>query len=66
MLHKAARLGYHDLAELQIQKGADVHAKDNAGWSALHEACAYGKVEVVKVLLKFGADPNCSSNSGVR
>ncbi|XP_057302515.1 uncharacterized protein LOC130636714 [Hydractinia symbiolongicarpus] len=66
VLHKAARLGYHDLAELQIQKGADVHAKDNAGWSALHEACAYGKAEVVKVLLKFGADPNCSSNSGVR
>ena len=66
VLHKAARLGYADVAEANILSGADVHARDNAGWSPLHEACVFSKVNVAKVLLKYGADPNCLSNTGSR
>jgi len=66
VLHKAARLGYAEIAEHGIKDGANVQVKDNAGWTALHEACAYGKKNVAEVLLRYGADPNCCSNSGIR
>ena len=66
VLHKAARLGYADVAEEKILHGADIHIRDNAGWCALHEACSYSHLDVVKVLLKYGADPNCVSDSGIR
>ena len=66
VLHKAARLGYADIAEAKIKQGCDINAKDHAGWTALHEACARGKIDVVRVLLKYGADPNSCSNTGIR
>ncbi|EDO34161.1 predicted protein, partial [Nematostella vectensis] len=49
-----------------ILQGADPTAKDNAGWTPLHEACARGKLEVVKVLVQYGADVNAHSNDGIR
>jgi ankyrin repeat protein len=36
--------------------GADVNAKDNAGYSAFHWACIFGHVQVVKEFLDHGAD----------
>ncbi|XP_032229741.2 uncharacterized protein LOC5505435 isoform X3 [Nematostella vectensis] len=66
ILHKAARLGYHEVVKQCILQGADPTAKDNAGWTPLHEACARGKLEVVKVLAQYGADVNAHSNDGIR
>ena len=66
ILHKAARLGYCDIVEESIRAGIDVNVRDNAGWSPLHEACAYSHVDVAKILLKYGADSNSSSKNGMR
>ena len=65
-LHKAARLGYAYMVEQRLLEGANVDERDNAGWSALHEACAYDKISIVELLLRHGANPNCCSNSGIR
>jgi hypothetical protein len=54
----AAKSG--DVAALRaaLDAGMDVHALDGNKWTALHEACRYGQLEAVKVLLAAGADPN--------
>ena len=42
-----------------IGKGADANSRISPnGWSALHYAARNGNVEIVKTLLKAGADPN--------
>ncbi|KAL1914545.1 uncharacterized protein VTP21DRAFT_8170 [Calcarisporiella thermophila] len=41
-----------------LKQGADVNARDNAGWSPLHEAALRGHVSMVKVLLTQGAEVN--------
>ena len=58
-LHNAAREGKVDRAELLIEHGADLHARDEhirstpLGWAA-----KFGKVAMVKLLLKRGAKPS--------
>ena len=45
----------------------DVNARDNAGFSPLHESCAAGQLTVAKMLLAYGADVNLASRlDGVR
>jgi ankyrin repeat protein len=45
-----------------IGKGADANSVSSPnGWSALHYAAMNGNVEIVKALLKYGADPNYSA-----
>jgi ankyrin repeat protein len=45
-----------------IEKGADPNSLSSPnGWSALHYAAMNGNVEIVKALLKYGADPNYSA-----
>lgn len=39
-----------------IAGGADVNARDGAGWTPLHEAARHGRVQMVEVLLEHGAD----------
>jgi ankyrin repeat protein len=54
-LHYAAS---KEIAELLIAKGADLNAKDNNGWTPLHEAARKGHKEVVELLIAKGADLN--------
>ena len=48
-----------EMAELLIECGCDVNAtKDNGCTSALSSAIGKGKIDIVQMLLKHGADPN--------
>lgn len=46
--------------------GCDINAKDNAGFTPLHEAVTKGHLNCVKLLLEQGADPNEQSKDGTR
>nr|XP_032525915.1 poly [ADP-ribose] polymerase tankyrase [Danaus plexippus plexippus] len=48
------------LAQLLLQRGADVHAKDKGGLVPLHNACSYGHYEVTELLVSAGAGVNAA------
>ncbi|XP_064455866.1 uncharacterized protein LOC135366853 isoform X2 [Ornithodoros turicata] len=68
VLHRAARLGYTDLVLycLESGEGGHVDARDNAGYTPLHESCSRGHLNIARALLQYGADANASSAGGVR
>lgn len=45
-----------------IQSGCDVNAQSYSGNTALHSACGRGQIEIVRVLLKNGADSSLKNN----
>ena len=51
------------LVKALIGKGASVDVVCLAGWSPLHEACNHGFTEMVKLLIKHGADVNAAANA---
>jgi len=52
--------------EKDLKAGMDCNAKEPAfGWAMLHVAAKNGKVEIVKLLIKHGADVNIQTRSGV-
>ncbi len=55
-----------DLPEINrlIATGADVDAKGNDGWTALHYTGFHGQVEGARLLLEKGADINAKDNDG--
>jgi hypothetical protein len=57
-LFKAAKSGDVKAARDALDGGVEVNALRANKWTALHEACRYGQLEVVKLLLAAGADPN--------
>ncbi|XP_023679722.1 BCL-6 corepressor-like isoform X1 [Paramormyrops kingsleyae] len=67
LLQRAARLGYEEVVLYCLEnKVCDVNHRDNAGYCALHEACAHGWLSIAQHLLEYGADINCNAQDGTR
>jgi uncharacterized protein len=62
----AVFFGHRDVVEFLLKQGADVHlaARNPQRVTALHAAAARRDAEVVRTLLKHGADPNARQEKG--
>ena len=58
-LHHAASVGSLEIAQMLLNNGADVDAKDDTGFTPLIVAVAAGKGEVVSELIGNGAEQVC-------
>ncbi len=61
-LHIAVRYGHKEVAELLLNKGANVNAVERRKWTPLHTAVKSGKVQVAELLLDRGANVNAVDN----
>ncbi len=59
-LHVACIKGNFMQAKKLIDDGHPVNERDNLNWLPIHEACNYGHVEIVELLIKHGAKINDS------
>ena len=62
-MHRAVTFGQKEIAELLIDKGADVNAS-SGGETPLHEAALFGHKEIVELLIGKGADLNAKDEDG--
>ena len=59
-LHVACIKGNFRQAQKLIAEGHPINERDNLNWLPIHEACNYGHVEIVDLLIKHGAKINDS------
>ena len=65
-LHVAAANGKLDeIEKLLNNHNTDIiHAKDENGWQAIHEAARSGHLDTLKYLIDMGADIGAKTNNG--
>lgn len=59
---REASRGSPRLVQFLIDNGADALAKNAKGYTALHQACHSRNLEVARLLLDIGANPNAKTN----
>ena len=64
MLWRAELKGHIEIGQRLLDRGADVNACDNAGWTPLHLAAWFGRLEFVRMLLEHGALINTPDDDG--
>ncbi|KAF0720286.1 Aste57867_430 [Aphanomyces stellatus] len=62
-LHLASTYGKLDVVQRLIAQKANTKLVDTNGWSALHDACSNGHMEVVRYLIQY-LDVNVKNNNG--
>ncbi|MBM3738841.1 MAG: ankyrin repeat domain-containing protein [Acidobacteria bacterium] len=62
-VHAAAAARQTGIVAMLLASGADVNARQQAGFTALHAAAQNGDTELVKLLLAHGADPEARSDN---
>ncbi|CAL1588929.1 unnamed protein product [Knipowitschia caucasica] len=63
-LHEAVLTGNLDVVKLLVKYGADVHQRDEDGWTPLHMACSDGYPAIARYLLAMGASTEAENESG--
>lgn len=63
-IHAAATHGNLMIIQALLEKGADVNASQEGGYTAVHQAAHRNNVPMAKLLLQFGADPNQPDSKG--
>ena len=59
ILHRASKMGYPDVVAYALDLvGMGAMEKDYAGLTPLHKAAFKGHEAIVRLLLKYGADPS--------
>ena len=61
LINAVARDNLEDVTQVLVTQNLSINAIRRPGWSALHHACKNGNLEIVKLLLKYGADINLRS-----
>ncbi|XP_061888408.1 protein phosphatase 1 regulatory subunit 27b [Entelurus aequoreus] len=62
-IHEAVLSGNLECVELLVRYGADIHQRDEEGWTPLHMACSDGFPHIARYLLSLGADPNLENDN---
>lgn len=65
-IHEAVLSGNLECVKLLVNYGADIHQRDEEGWTPLHMACSDGFPHIARYLLSLGADPELENDSGER
>ncbi|KAM3864683.1 protein phosphatase 1 regulatory subunit 27b [Diretmus argenteus] len=63
-IHEAVLSGNLDCVKLLLKFGADLHHRDEEGWTPLHMACSDGFPDIARYLLSLGADHELENESG--
>ncbi|CAB1444687.1 unnamed protein product [Pleuronectes platessa] len=63
-LHEAVLTGNMEVVKLLVKYGADVHQRDEDGWTPLHMACSDGYPEIARYLLSIGASTEAENENG--
>ncbi|EPY88705.1 GPR75-ASB3 protein [Camelus ferus] len=66
LIHAAVENGQIDVLRLLLQYGANVNGSHSmCGWNALHQATFQENAEIIKLLLKKGANKECQDDFGI-
>ena len=52
------------ISQMLLEAGAPVDVQNHLGWTPLHEACFYNRIEAVKLLLSGGANASLRTRGG--
>ncbi|XP_056135646.1 protein phosphatase 1 regulatory subunit 27b isoform X2 [Lampris incognitus] len=63
-IHEAVLSGNLECVKLLVQYGADIHQRDEEGWTPLHMACSDGFPHIARYLLSLGADHELENECG--
>ena len=63
-IHDAVFNGVIARVQAELDKGVDVNAKDEFGWTPLHLAAWVGHKEIAELLIENGTDVNAKDEEG--